>query len=124
VSDIVQANVSALIQDLSPGAILNVGSGTEVTVFDVANSLADALGVTPLFEDCGEFRVGDIHACVADLSQTLDKLNYKPTVSLEEGMREFASWANDKRSIDQYQKTVDELKAFGLFGRSQLSDKP
>jgi hypothetical protein len=86
--------------------------------------LARALGVTPLFEDCGEFRVGDIHACVADLSQTLDKLNYKPTVSLEEGMRKFASWANDKRSIDQYQKTVDELKAFGLFGRSQLSDKP
>lgn len=124
VSDIVQANVSALIQDLSPGATLNVGSGTEVTVFDVANSLARALGVTPLFEDFGEFRVGDIHACVADLSQTLDKLNYKPTVSLEEGMREFASWANDKRSIDQYQKTVDELKAFGLFGRSQLSDKP
>ncbi len=119
VFDVVQANMSALASDVPPGAVFNVGSASEVTVFDVANALARAVGATPRFEDRGEFRVGDIHACVADLSRTRQSLGYKPGVSLEDGMREFAEWALRQHSVDQYQKTVDELKAVGLFGSAK-----
>ena len=119
VFDVVQANLSALTGNVPPGAVFNIGSGSEVTVFDVANALARAVGAAPRFKDRGEFRVGDIHACVADLSRTREALNYKPGVSLEYGMREFAEWALHQDSVDQYQKTVDELKAVGLFGRSK-----
>ena len=123
VFDIVQANISALKFDLSPGTIMNVGSGAEITVFDIANSLARALYITPLFEDCGEFRIGDIHACVADISQAINKLNYKPNISLEEGMSEFVKWALNQRNVDEYHKTADKLKTYNLFGNSQFSEQ-
>lgn len=123
VLDVVQANLKALDNDLPPCTVLNVGTGIESSIFDVARALARAVGKEPRFEDHGEFRVGDIHACVADLAQTRELLGYEPEISLEEGMREFVAWAQGQETVDLYQKTVEELKTFGLFSQTQSKEK-
>jgi dTDP-L-rhamnose 4-epimerase len=123
VLDVVQANLKALDNDLPPCTFLNVGTGIESSIFDVARALARAVGKEPQLEDHGEFRVGDIHACVADLAQTRELLGYEPEISLEEGMREFVAWAQGQETVDLYQKTVEELKTFGLFSQTQSKEK-
>lgn len=118
VSDVVQANVRALKSELPVYSVLNVGAGIQSSILDVARAIALALGREPCFEDRGEFRVGDIHSCIADLSRTRALLGYEPRISLEAGMREFTAWAQGQKSVDLYQKTVEELSSFGLLGRA------
>lgn len=123
VFDVVQANLKVLHSDLLPGTVLNVGTGIEASILDVARAIARAMGRDLQFQDHGEFRVGDIHACVADLAQTRKLLGYEPKTSLEVGMREFVAWAQGQQSADLYEKTVEELKTFGLFSQTKSKGK-
>jgi len=124
VLDVVQANLKALAVDLPAGTILNIGTGLEASIFDIARALARAVDKGPQFEDRGEFRLGDIHACVADIAQAGKLLDYQPRISLEKGMREFVAWAQSQQTVDLYQRMVKELKNNGLFGhaRSQVRE--
>jgi len=123
VLDIVEANLKVLKIDVAQDTILNVGAGVEVSILDVANALAKAIGKKPSIEDRGEFRVGDIHACVACLEKTRNFIDFSPRISLLEGMREFTAWATNQESVDLYQTTVEELKSYGLFGQVKFKKK-
>ena len=119
VLDVTQANLQALKSDISPGKALNVGTGVGASILDVARALALAVDQEPRFVDRGEFRVGDIHACVACLSQAGKLLNFEPKIPIVEGMREFAAWAQTQQSTDLYQETVEKLQLLGLFGQAK-----
>ncbi len=118
VSDVAAANLLTLKQDLPSGAVFNVGAGESYTISDVANALARAAGKPVAMEDKGEFRVGDIFGCVADLTASRSVLGYSPACSLDAGMAEFEAWARTQASVDRYDQTVSELTRFGLFGRA------
>ncbi|NMG30300.1 NAD-dependent epimerase/dehydratase family protein [Aromatoleum evansii] len=118
ISDVVAANLLALEANCTPGTCINVGTGRSDRIGDVASALAHSLRKAPVFEDRGEFRVGDIHACVADLGRAHTMLGYEPRVGLIEGMQEFVAWAQRHDAVDMYQKTVDELTRYGLFGQA------
>lgn len=117
VRDVVQANLLALSADVAPGTTCNVGTGVESTIRDLADALAAAVGGEPAYVDRGEYRVGDIRSCFADLATTAAALGYAPTTMLAEGMREFAAWASGEDATDLYDRMVGELAARGLFGR-------
>lgn len=121
VADVVQANVRAATADVPPGTVINVGTGIDHTIVEVAKALAAACGQEALLEDKGEFRVGDIHACYADLSRAQTLLGYRPQVSLSQGIQEFVAWAGGQPVVDLYEKTVTELKNHGLFGSAAPS---
>lgn len=118
VGDVVQANMLALAPALPAGAVFNVGSGSAVTIGDIARAQAAALGVDAQFADRGEFRVGDIFGCVADLSASRAGLGYAPKVDLGTGMAEFVAWARGEAVPSTYDQAVGELEAHGLFGRA------
>ena len=118
VSDVVRANLLAMNEKLAAGSIFNVGTGVAATIGDIANAQARAMGVDAVLEDCGEYRVGDVFGCYADLSHSRQVLAYAPEVDLATGMREFVAWADGQASVNQYDKTVAELRAHGLFGRA------
>lgn len=124
VSDVVQANVKALATEDLPTDIYNIGSGHVSTIADVARSLGRAIGVEPQMEYRGEYRVGDIFACYADISKAEATLGYQMTMSLQDGMKEFAAWAEHQQSMDLYEKTVRELSEHGLFGRARSHRGP
>ncbi len=120
VSDVVSANLSAMSQELPIGTTLNVGSGTASSIQDIITALSKATGTKATIQDHGEFRIGDIHACIASTSKIKNLLNYEAKITLENGIREFVEWAKTQDiPDDSYQKTVDELRAVGLFGSTQ-----
>ncbi|MCZ0987998.1 NAD-dependent epimerase/dehydratase family protein [Streptomyces diastatochromogenes] len=91
VRDVAAANVTALEAEPRPGTLTayNTGSGTPHTVGDLARALSTAHdGPEPLVT--GEYRLGDVRHITADSSRLRAELGWKPEVSFEEGMREFA----------------------------------
>jgi dTDP-L-rhamnose 4-epimerase len=118
IQDVVEANLKALNVDLAPGTILNIGSGKESSVTDIALTLYRILQINPQLEDKGEFRIGDIHSCMADITRARNLLGYKSKITLEDGIQEFVAWAKKNQSVDLYQAAVDEMRSFGLFHES------
>jgi dTDP-L-rhamnose 4-epimerase len=125
ISDVVDANLAALELPAPPGSCVNVGGGEPITIRDLALALARLLGVQPDFEDSGEYRVGDILACTADLGRAREHLGYTPRMSLEDGLREFLAWAaeQDRTRRIPFDRTVSELRRHGLL-RSAGADRP
>ena len=116
VRDVVAANLQALEAETAPGSTFNVGSGMRNSIKDIANAVSSACGGIGSTVDTGKFRMGDIFACVADISRANQVLGYAPSVSLDEGMREFVAWANTIESKDHYDQASSELAKFGLLG--------
>ena len=116
VFDVARANVAALRADVPSGVTINVGTGRASRIGDVASELAAALGREPVLREVGEFRVGDIHSCIADTSRLSTLLGAEPGTSLAEGIREFVVWARNQTTTDLYDMATDELRSFGLFG--------
>ncbi|MEU0041838.1 NAD-dependent epimerase/dehydratase family protein [Streptomyces werraensis] len=92
VRDVASANVAALEADPPAGALTpyNTGSGTPHTVGEMAHALAEAHG-GPSPVVTGDYRLGDVRHITADSTRLRTDLGWKPEVTFEEGMREFAS---------------------------------
>jgi dTDP-L-rhamnose 4-epimerase len=117
VSDVVRCNLAALGADLAPGTIVNVGTGVGASIVEVAEALARALGREATIEVGSSFRLGDIHSCIAATARQAGVLGVEAKVTLEAGLDEFAAWASGREYVDLYDRAVEELEAFGLFGR-------
>jgi dTDP-L-rhamnose 4-epimerase len=114
VHDVVQACRLALEVPEADGQAFNVGSGRSYTIAEVAEMMAVVLG-KPLHADItGEYRVGDIRHCFADITRAQTTLGYQPAVALEDGIEELASWLADQRAEDRVAKARDELATRGL----------
>lgn len=91
VRDVASANVAALEADPPAGALTayNTGSGTPHTVGEMAQALAEAHG-GPSPVVTGDYRLGDVRHITADSTRLRTDLGWKPEVTFEEGMRQFA----------------------------------
>jgi dTDP-L-rhamnose 4-epimerase len=117
VRDVARAFRLALERDGADGTAVNVGTGMSVTITGIATQLAEVLGKQHLEpEITGEFRVGDIRHCYADISLARQSLGYQPEVELAEGMREVAGWLEGRVAVDRIDAAADELARRGLSG--------
>lgn len=87
VDDVVKANVLALESEGVGEEIFNVGTGSSVSINELADVLMDIFEVDfdPVYEDSRE---GDIRESEADISKICDELGFSPEFSLEDGLRE------------------------------------
>ena len=83
VSDAVQGLV-AIAERAQPGEILNVGSGTEVSMRELAEHIERAAGGTVRVRELTDIQ-DDSYRLVADISR-LSRLGYVPRVPLEQGL--------------------------------------
>ncbi len=114
VYDIARACRLALEVDAAQDLILNVGSGSKLTIQEVAHKLAKVLGKKKEPEINGTYRVGDIRHCYADISLAQRILNYKSMVSLEDGIRDLAEWLERQTASDRFSEMQQELSSRGL----------
>ena len=115
VYDVAEACVLSLESDAADGQALNIGSGRSFTIGEIATSFAQVLGrehLTP--EITGQYRVGDIRHCYADISKAKQLLGYEPQVTLEVGMVELAGWLAGEKAVDRVDEARSELLARGL----------
>jgi dTDP-L-rhamnose 4-epimerase len=115
VSDVARACELAISGSGADGTALNVGSGTHLTVAEIARRLAAILGRPQLeAQITGKYRVGDIRHCFADVSRGRELLGYEPEVTLQDGMTELAQWLEGQVSEDHVESATSELAARGL----------
>ena len=116
VHDIARAFALALERDGADGQAVNIGSGESITVNALAELLARTLGKQIAPEVTGEFRVGDIRHCFADVSLARETLGFEPEVSLDEGIAELAEWLAGQTAVDRVDEAAAELARRGLTG--------
>lgn len=100
-----------------PDRVINVGSGEQFSVLDVARTLRDTLKSSDVPIDIsGKYRVGDIRHCFADISLARELLGYEPQVRFEDGIRDYVSWLAEPgvQADDRLDVMRAELAARGL----------
>lgn len=90
IDDIAQANLRASTTN-AVGKAYNIGTGSSVTIRELAELIQD---ITDTSSDIvhTESRSGDIEHSEADISQAQKRLNYEPTVSLRDGLKQTIDW--------------------------------
>jgi dTDP-L-rhamnose 4-epimerase len=115
VRDVVQGCRLALETPGAANRIFNIGSGENVSVLEIADQLAELLDCRELKpEITGRYRIGDIRNCFANISEARRVLNYKPSVKLEDGLKELAQWLEGQTAIDRTQEARLEMGKRGL----------
>jgi len=115
VADVAEACALALEHTEVSNEVINIGSGTSVTVNDIARRLARILGKEEIEpEITGEYRVGDIRHCFADIGRARELLGFQPAVALPEGMAELAGWLQGQVADDRVDQARGELSSRGL----------
>jgi dTDP-L-rhamnose 4-epimerase len=114
VSDVVQACRLALEVPEAAGCAFNVGSGQSNTVLEVAAMMGAILGKAIEPDVCGNYRVGDIRHCFADITRAKEVLGYRPGTMLEQGLVELAEWLQDQAADDRVVAARRELAVRGL----------
>ncbi|MES2094450.1 MAG: NAD-dependent epimerase/dehydratase family protein [Actinomycetota bacterium] len=98
VRDVASANLTAIEaitgetaeRTGAPFRAFNVGSGIVHTIGDLASALSrHSGGPDPVIT--GEYRLGDVRHITASSERLKSELGWRPTVSFDEGMAEFAS---------------------------------
>jgi dTDP-L-rhamnose 4-epimerase len=114
VRDVARAFTLALEQDGADGLAVNIGSGSSVTVRDLATQLGAVVGRELEPEITGESRVGDIRHCFADVGLAQETLGYAPDVPLADGMSALAIWLEGQTAEDRVDDAARELARRGL----------
>lgn len=86
VDDVVSAMVAAATAPSINGLVINVGSGTETSIRELVKKVGQAAGreVDSLYN---AHTSGGVSRMCADLSLAAQKLNYRPLISLDDGLR-------------------------------------
>lgn len=93
-----------------------MGTGVATDVITVAESLSKNYGVEVPITISGNYRLGDIRHNFADLTKIKSTLGFEPKFTFEQGLQKFTDWVNTQEvQEDKYQKSIDEMKAKGLY---------
>lgn len=115
VQDIAQACLLALERDEANGEVFNVGSGHSYNIREIAEKIGKLLGKSHIEpEITGQYRVGDIRHCYADISKASKILGYRPSITLDDGLAELADWLKSQTPQDHTETMHQELASRGL----------
>jgi len=90
ISDAVAANLACMESEVS-GRVFNVGGGSRVSVNHVLDVLQSVSGLEARRVHI-ENQKGDVRDTHADTSRAKDALGFRPTTSIEEGLRREFEW--------------------------------
>jgi len=114
VHDIVQACLLSIERPEANQMALNIGSGQAISIHEVADALAQAMGVAVPAEITGKYRAGDIRNCFADISAAERVLGYRPKVRFAHAMAGLVDWLRSQQAEDRAAQAVQELHSYGL----------
>ena len=92
VGDAAGGILAAGISDACVGQTINLGSGKEIQVRELATTIAQALGRPDAEIMHVEPRPGDVLRLLADSSKAKQLLNFEPTLALRDGIARLRDW--------------------------------
>jgi dTDP-L-rhamnose 4-epimerase len=113
VRDVVQASLLVMTDVRANYEVFNVGTGQAVSIARIGRLLAELYEVPVEPHVTLKFRAGDIRHCYADISK-LRALGFRPSITLEEGLRELVAWGREVVAEDRVEQATQELQARGL----------
>lgn len=114
VHDIIQANILAMKSKAADYEIFNVGAGRQITIKQIAETIAKLNNSDIKPQITGKFRKGDVRHCFSDITKIKSKIGFEPKVSFEEGMYELVEWSKNQQAVDGSETATQELKKRGL----------
>jgi dTDP-L-rhamnose 4-epimerase len=115
VDDVARAFADALEAPRAVGQSINIGSGVDRSVREVAEALAAAMGrgdIRP--EVIGKGRIGDIRHCFCDTTLAADLLDFQARATFDERLAELAEWVATQEAHDRVATARAELETRGL----------
>lgn len=97
VTDNVELELRALLSDAANGETINVGSGRQTTVLELAERVARLAGVEPKFNFQPKRSMEIKYRC-PEITKMKRLLGYEPKVSLDEGLAQTFEWYK-RRSV-------------------------
>jgi UDP-glucose 4-epimerase len=116
VSDTAAGILLAGEQDAAVGATINLGSGGEVTVNELAALIAAAAGRPAAVEHI-ESRPGDVLRLCADVSTARALIGYSARVPLEDGLRRLLDWYREQGATPEQLLEQDVVRNWAVPGQ-------
>ena len=91
VANVVDGVLRAATAPRASGQVINVATGTRISLNRLFVSMRDAIG-SRLEPTYGPVRHGDVKDSLADITRARTLLGYEPSVSLEEGLKKTIDW--------------------------------
>lgn len=115
VDDVVEATVRCVEGPPQKPVALNVGTGIPVTVAEVVKYIIVCFASGSEVTVTGAFREGDIRHNCASVDRLRAALDFVPGWRFEDGLREFAKWAEGQRlEARSYEQSLTEMRKIGL----------
>ena len=122
VEDIARANLLAAETDKLDGLPANVGSGSGVSIREIAETISNALKIEIAPEVNGEFRPGEMRHLTSDTTR-VHAAGYEPHVDLAEGIRRYIDWIRTQSDIrDYFSEAAKILRSKGIVHRVKVMD--
>lgn len=116
IDDVVRATVLGLEREEVNYQSLNVGSGVQTSVLEVATILNQQYEKNVELIISGNFRLGDIRHNFADLTKIKNLIGFTPAYDFNKGATLFAQWVKEQKvEQDKFSKSIKEMEAKGLF---------
>ena len=118
VKDIAAGVITAIDEPKSNRETINLGSGINTSVFNIAEILKKHYGSSSEIKVTGDFRIGDIAHNKADIKKAEEILDFKPMVGLDDGLKDFCTWVvGQEKDNSGYERSLFEMEKAGMFIR-------
>jgi dTDP-L-rhamnose 4-epimerase len=115
VEDVARAFLLALERPEAAGRVFNIGSGKDVSILEVADAIARAMGLPHLHPDLvGKARTGDVRHCFGDIGLAGSVLGFAPRRSFADSLGELVEWVRRQQAVDLVHRARQELEQRGL----------
>ncbi len=91
IEDVVEALASAVEHPARHPRVIDVGSGSPITIHQLACQIASMCNA-PEPVICGRFRDGDVRAASCDIRPSLEELSWRPEWTLDGGLAALLEW--------------------------------
>lgn len=77
--------------------VYNLGNSQTVKLSELIEKISEAIGVPATIEQL-PMQPGDVDITFADIGRAQKELGYNPQTSIDQGLKKFAAWFNEKRT--------------------------
>lgn len=90
---------------------INIGTCQPTPILQLAETLTKIYNKPVKPEISRRYRKGDIRHCYANIPKAQTLLNFKPSTTLKQGLKELTTWAENHRDTpDLFTKALKELE--------------
>ena len=83
---------------LAPWRIYNIGNNSPIEILDYIKAIEDSLGIKAE-KELLPLQPGDVPDTYADVNDLIKEFNYKPSMSIKEGVKNFTDWYREYKNI-------------------------